>query len=105
MKFAGKRYHILYAEDNEDSRDLVSMICQLSDIEVVTASTVGDAWETAQTKHFDLYLLDSRFPDGDGLNLCRRLRRFAPLAPILFFSATLTKPTNETVWRRAQTIT
>jgi DNA-binding response OmpR family regulator len=33
-----------------------------------------------------LYLLDSWFPDGDGLELCRRLRSFAPLAPILIYS-------------------
>jgi len=80
------RYRILYAEDNEDSRDLVSMMCELSDIKVITTKTVAEAWQTAQNQHFDLYLLDSRFPDGDGLDLCRRLRSFAPFAPILFYS-------------------
>ncbi len=86
MKFSNCHYRILYAEDNEDSRDLVSMTCELSGIEVITAETISDAWQTAQARHFDLYLLDSRFPDGDGLELCRRLRSFAPLAPILFYS-------------------
>ena len=79
-------YRILYAEDNEDSRELVSMMCQLSGMEVITAETAAETWELSQSELFDLYLLDSRFPDGDGLELCRRLRVFAPLAPILFYS-------------------
>lgn len=86
MKFSNLRHRVLYAEDNEDSRDLVKIMCEMSGIEVVTAKTIAEAWRTAQNQHFDLYLLDSRFPDGDGLDLCRRLRSFAPFAPILFYS-------------------
>lgn len=85
MKFHN-RYSILYAEDNEDSRDLVSTLCELSGIEVVTTKTVAEAWQLAQSERFDLYLLDTRFPDGDGLDLCRRLRSFAPHTPILIYS-------------------
>ena len=85
MKFPN-RYRILYAEDNEDNRDLVSTLCELSGIEVATTKTTAEAWQLAQTERFDLYLLDSRFPDGDGLELCRRLRSFAPLTPILIYS-------------------
>lgn len=85
MKFPN-RYRVLYAEDNEDSCFMVSVMCELSGIEVVTAMTVNEAWATAQSEHFDLYLLDSRFPDGDGLELCRRLRSFAPRTPILIYS-------------------
>lgn len=86
MKFSNLRHRVLYAEDNEDSRDLVSIMCGMSGIEVFTATTVAEAWQTAQTQAFDLYLLDSRFPDGDGLELCRRLRVFARNTPILFYS-------------------
>lgn len=80
------RYRILYAEDNEDSRDLVTVICDLSNIEVVTSETVAEAWRLAQSEQFDLYLLDSRFSDGDGLELCRRLRSYALHTPILIYS-------------------
>ncbi len=85
MKFPN-RYRVLYAEDNADSLDLVTMICDLSNIEVVTSETVAEAWRLAQSEQFDLYLLDSRFSDGDGLELCRRLRSFAPHTPILIYS-------------------
>lgn len=80
------RHRVLYAEDNEDSCLMVSTMCEFSGIEVVTTKTVAEAWRLAQSEHFDLYLLDSRFPDGDGLELCRRLREFAPHAPILIYS-------------------
>lgn len=86
MKFPN-RHHVLYAEDNEDSCYMVSMMCKLSGIEVVTTTTVARAWQMAQSERFDLYLLDSRFPDGDGLDLCRRLREYAPHTPILIYSA------------------
>lgn len=87
MKIFSDRHRVLYAEDNEDSRELVSIMCQMAGIEVITAETAAEAWELSQSELFDLYLLDSRFPDGDGLELCRRLRFFAPLAPILIYSA------------------
>ncbi|MGI8883116.1 MAG: response regulator transcription factor [Pyrinomonadaceae bacterium] len=85
MKFSN-RHRVLYAEDNADSREMVSMMCDFADMEVVTAETVAEAWQLAQLKHFDLYLLDIRFADGDGLELCRRLREYAPHTPILIYS-------------------
>lgn len=80
------RYRILYADDNEDSCALVTIMCKSSNIEVVTVSTVAEAWQLAQSEQFDLYLLDSKFPDGDGLELCRRLREYASQTPILIYS-------------------
>ena len=80
------RPRVLYAEDNEDSCIMVTVMCAFSEIDVVTANTVRDAWQIAQAEKFDLYLLDSRFPDGDGLELCRRLRDYAPHTAILIYS-------------------
>lgn len=80
------RYRVLYAEDNEDNRLMVRVMCESSNIEVVTTATVAEAWELAQSERFDLYLLDLRFADSDGLELCRRLRRYASQTPILIYS-------------------
>ncbi len=33
-----------------------------------------------------MYLLDSRFPEGSGLDLCRQLHEFNPQIPIVFYS-------------------
>jgi DNA-binding response OmpR family regulator len=79
-------HRVLYAEDDEDSCLMVSTMCGFAGIEIVSTATVAGAWQLAQTEYFDLYLLDSRFPDGDGLELCRRLREYAPHTPILIYS-------------------
>jgi len=36
-------------------------------------------------------MLDSRLPDLDGFELCRRMRDFDPITPILFFSGAADK--------------
>jgi DNA-binding response OmpR family regulator len=78
---------VLYVENDEDSYLMVSILLEFSNIEVIAAKTVADAWQTIVTESFDLYLLDSRLPDGSGLDLCRRLREYAPHTPILIYSA------------------
>ena len=98
------RYRILYADDNEDSCALVNMMCKSSNIEVVTINTIAEAWQMAQSEHFDLYLLDSKFPDGDVLELCRRLREYDSRTPILIYSGKAFETDKKKDWRRAQTI-
>ncbi|HVE55446.1 MAG TPA: response regulator [Pyrinomonadaceae bacterium] len=77
---------VLYADDNEDSCLMVGVLLEISGIEITAARSVAEAWRLAQTEHFDLYLLDVRFPDGDGLELCRILREYDQHTPILFYS-------------------
>lgn len=77
---------VLYADDDDDSRQMMSVMLRFSDIKVTTADTVAEARRLAQTESFDLYLLDSEFPDGNGLDLCRQLRQYAPHIPIIFYS-------------------
>jgi DNA-binding response OmpR family regulator len=55
-------------------------------IEAKAVGTAAQAMSSIQTERFDLYLLDSRLPDLDGFDLCRRIRHFDPETPILFFS-------------------
>ena len=81
-----KRLSILYAEDNEDASNMLSALLGFSDIDVMLARSISEAFGTAQDRHFDLYLLDSRFSDGSGFELCRRLREFNPQTPIVFYS-------------------
>jgi DNA-binding response OmpR family regulator len=81
-----KRLSILYAEDNEDSGFMLMTLLGFSDIDVMLARSVKDAFLSAQNRHFDLYLLDNRFPDGSGIELCQQLRAFNPQTPIVFYS-------------------
>ena len=78
--------HVLCVEDDEDSRELLIALLRHELIEAKAVGTAVQAISSIQTEHFDLYLLDSRLPDVDGFDLCRRIRDFDHDTPILFFS-------------------
>ena len=78
---------VLYIEDHEDTRELVTLVLEQRNYEVVTGSTIKTGLALARSQHFDLYLLDSWLPDGSGLDLCGRIREFDKATPILFYSA------------------
>ncbi|HEU4509891.1 MAG TPA: response regulator [Pyrinomonadaceae bacterium] len=78
---------VLYIEDHDDTRELVTLVLEQSSYEVVTGSTIKNGVDLAGSQQFDLYLLDSWLPDGSGLDLCRQIRQFDKATPILFYSA------------------
>ena len=78
---------ILYIEDHEDTRELVTLLLAQKRYEVITGSTIETGVALASAGNFDLYLLDSWLPDGSGLDLCQRIRQFDQTTPILFYSA------------------
>ena len=78
---------VLYIEDHEDTRELVTLVLEQRCFEIVTGSTIESGIALAVSQQFDLYLLDSWLPDGSGLDLCRRIREFDKATPILFYSA------------------
>jgi DNA-binding response OmpR family regulator len=78
---------VLYIEDHEDTRELVTLVLEQKSYEVVTGSTIESGVALAGSQRFDLYLLDSWLPDGSGLDLCRQIREFDKATPILFYSA------------------
>ena len=84
---ASKTPRVLYVEDHEDTRELVTLVLEQRCFEVVTGSTIESGIALAASQQFDLYLLDSWLPDGSGLDLCRQIREFDKATPILFYSA------------------
>jgi CheY-like chemotaxis protein len=81
------RKRILYIEDHEDSREMLRVLLEYGGYEVVTANTVAWGLSLAMFERFDLYILDSRFKDGTGTDLCRQIRAFHPDTPIIFYSS------------------
>ncbi len=65
------RPRVLYADDNEDSCLMLSTMLGFSSIETTSATTIDEALRLAQAEQFDLYLLDSRFPEISCLQLSR----------------------------------
>jgi DNA-binding response OmpR family regulator len=78
---------ILCVEDDEDTCEMLTLALQLSGYEVVSAHTFADAITKAVGADFDAYILDSRLPDGSGVDLCKEIREFNSHTPILFYSA------------------
>jgi len=78
---------VLYIEDHDDTRELVTLVLEQRSFEVVTGSTIQSGIALAASQDFDLYLLDSWLPDGSGLELCRKIREFDKATPIVFYSA------------------
>jgi DNA-binding response OmpR family regulator len=78
---------VLYIEDHEDTRELVTLLLGQKSFDVVTGATIESGIALATAESFDLYLLDSWLPDGSGLDLCQRIREFDKTTPILFYSA------------------
>jgi DNA-binding response OmpR family regulator len=81
-----RQAHILYADENEDARLMLSALLKFSDIEVQEAKSFEETIELAQKKQFDLYLLDTRFQKNNGLELCRKLKEINCLTPVVFYS-------------------
>jgi DNA-binding response OmpR family regulator len=80
------RLKVLCVDDDEDSRVMLTTLLKLALIDAKAVGTGAEALSSIQAEPFDLYMLDSRLPDVDGFELCRRLRASDPHAPILFFS-------------------
>ena len=65
---------VLIASDQEWSGRSLETIIGPRGYAVVRAHTGQQVLETVRTTHVDLLILDTRLPDVDGIQLCRRLR-------------------------------
>jgi CheY-like chemotaxis protein len=77
---------ILFVDDHEDTRFLITYLLNAWGYDVVGAESVGEGLKLARRGNFDLYLLDSRFDDGSGTQLCEGIREFDKETPIVFYS-------------------
>ena len=66
---------ILVAEDDRDSRELLTWILQKLGYQVVAAENGKEAWEVFRRGRFRLVISDVLMPELDGLELCRRIRK------------------------------
>ena len=81
-----KLFRILYVARNEGDWLLLRALLDFPHIEIILADTVANALEQMQSGRFNLYLLETRLPDGDGFELCRLMRELTPNTPVVFYS-------------------
>ena len=77
---------ILCVDDHEDTSEMLKLLLAQEDYEVVTAVTIEDALRLANSRDFDLYVLDKRLPDGSGIELCEKLGAATPDIPCMFYT-------------------
>lgn len=84
---APERGHVLYVEDHDDTRILMTIMLERAGFRVTCATNGAECMEHARGgQRFDLYLLNHTFPDASGVTICEALREFDPVTPILFYS-------------------
>ncbi|WP_340372766.1 response regulator transcription factor [Peribacillus sp. FSL E2-0218] len=78
---------ILIIDDEQDLAHLMETVLHKEGMaNIVTAGTLADGWARFQELDPALVLLDIMLPDGEGYDLCRRIREVSNV-PILFLSA------------------
>jgi DNA-binding response OmpR family regulator len=82
-----QKAHILYLEDDPDSRDLVKFMLGAAGMDVTAVDSAEEALQLARDGGFDLFLLDALLPSGYSYDLCPELRLAAPTVPIVFYTA------------------
>jgi DNA-binding response OmpR family regulator len=91
---------ILYVEDDEDTRELVTMVLASQDCQVIATASHNEALSLARTEHFDLYLIDNWMRGISGADLCERFREFDQHTPVLFYSGAAYETDIESAYSR-----
>lgn len=78
---------ILIVEDDPQITKILKLNLKISGFDTDNAMTFQDAWHKISNDHFDLLLLDIGLPDGNGLDLCQKVRESGNDVPIVFLSA------------------
>lgn len=78
---------LLFVEDDPDIADAVRRNLERSGFTVDLAGDLAEAVASLDSQRYELVLLDLGLPDGDGLDLVRRLRRRRDPVPILILTA------------------
>jgi two-component system cell cycle response regulator len=69
---------VLIAEDDRDSRELLSWLLEKLGYIVVATENGQKAWDAFCHERFRLVISDLLMPEMDGLELCRRIRASRP---------------------------
>jgi DNA-binding response OmpR family regulator len=77
---------ILYSEDDPDSREIMCLLLTREGFEAVCPDRTEDVLRVAKEEKFDAYLLDTWTPGISGVDLCKRIREFDSLTPVIFYS-------------------
>jgi len=75
----------LCVEDDRDTCEVLKFV--MTDFDFVSVDTIFAAEAKMAAGDFDLYVLDNWLPDGNGVDLCEKIRASGSRSPIIFTSA------------------
>ena len=82
-----KNHTILVIDDDRDILKVLKANLELYKYNVATAESWTEGQKTISAKKPDLLILDLMLPDGDGVEICRTLRKRYPSLPIIMLTA------------------
>ena len=77
----------LIVEDQQPIQLLIKRLASRSGCDVLTAESVAEAIRLVETNSFDLAFIDFMLPDGEGVEIARKLRAVTPHARINLVTA------------------
>src|ERR1044072_9393536 len=77
---------ILFADDNADTREMVSVLLQIAGYKVSVAANEAEVLGTLSEESFDAVVLDNWMPEITGLEICKLSRLVEPDYPFFFCS-------------------
>ena len=79
-------YDVLVVDDENALCRIVQRMLSDEKYQVQTSQSVADALQAIEQKSFDAYVMDSKLPDGSGLDVAERIRSKGSEAPIILIS-------------------
>jgi two-component system response regulator PilR (NtrC family) len=83
---SSSKCRVLCVDDHHDTSEMLELLLSKENYEVETAATMEEACRLAGQKQFDLYVLDRRLPDANGIDLCATLNLITPDIPCIFYT-------------------
>ncbi|MCA1581977.1 MAG: sigma-54 dependent transcriptional regulator [Acidobacteria bacterium] len=78
---------LLIVDDESSIRDMLAIFFHKRGFEVVTASSFAEGTAGAARSNPDLILSDIKMPDGNGLDLLRKVKAESPKTPVIMITA------------------
>jgi len=86
------RQRILIVDDEASIRDMLAFFFHKRGFEVLTASNFTEGQASALRSTPDLVLSDIKMPDGNGLDLLRKIKADSPKTPVIMITAHTSTP-------------
>ena len=78
---------VLIVDDDPDIVQLVREVCEIESMEVTSAGSASELWDKLKENKPDIIILDIMLPDGNGLDLIKKIRDVYRNMPVIFLTA------------------